>query len=259
MDNTMLATLAAICGLTSEEKGALGAIYANAVQENPDVLQSISGKVQQAMIEFMQGTHKSNKRVNRRRKMKDYEIVCDVEVGHICYTLFRSWIGLYSDKPYLAAEWVEEAHADGYRNLYFGDYHDVLMNYFERINHRLETMAYLKDKALDPDHMLFDRHCIEDSRDKLDYTGEVLVLLPACFNDGCGYADLQYYLALGGPGCNPMVECDWTNKDWIEGVQLATGERWTRYRMLTAGIIKPDLLPACAAEKVIEIKATTQT
>lgn len=255
MDNTMLNVLGRICGLSAEEKEILQATYEAALTEKPVELQSISAKVEKAITEFLNGEHRIYQRAHKSKKLKDYEIECEIEIYNVTYTLFRARIGSYSDKPYLAAEWASETRKYGYRNQFYGQYPDVLMNYYERINNRLETMAYLKSTAHDPGHILYASDCIEDSRDTSDYTGQILVLLPYRLCDGYQYADLQFYYAIDGPGCDPSVDFMWTDSAWINGVLLMTGEKWIVGRQSTAGIIKPELLPAWAAEKVKEIEA----
>lgn len=259
MDNTMLAAVAKICGLSPDEQEILRATYDYAYQEKPEELQSISDKLQKAMLEFTLGTHKQHVRQIRRMRMEGYDMQCETTIYNVTYTLFRSKIGSNDDKPYLAAEWAEETHKGGYRNLFYGQYPDVLMNYYERINHRLETMANLHSMAKDPGRVLYARDCIDDSRDNDDYTGQVVLLLQVMLCDGYEDADMQLFYVQGGPGCVPGTQYLFTNKAWFEGVLLLSGERWVSHRQLTYGIIKPELLPAWAAEKVKEIEAATLT
>ena len=254
MDNTFLTELGGICGFSSKEKSLLQDTFSQISQHEPDFAQSISDKVQRAAIEFMNGTHRQYVREQKRRRMKEYEIICEIDIGHISYTLFRARIGMYSVNPYLAAEWANETHTSGYRNLFYGQYPDVLMNYYERINNRLEYMSYQKSMAKHPDELFYARDCIKGSRDTMDYTGEIVVLLPCVLCDGFSYGDLQFFYVKGGPGCDPSVNNMWTDKVWIEGVLLASGESLVRGRVSTAGIMLPERIPDWVKEKVKELK-----
>lgn len=102
---------------------------------------------------------------------------------------------------------------------------------------------------------LFDRsHCVECS-DREDYTGQILVMKPGSLKEKYWAPQNQLWYALDGFGCSPTAV-----GRAVRATCLGDGEtaRWARSDF--AGILKPELLPAWAEEKLSEIKAEeTQT
>ena len=95
---------------------------------------------------------------------------------------------------------------------------------------------------------LFDTsHCIEGELG--DITDKVIVLSPKCLKEEYWSPENQLWLATGGFGCEP---------DKIGRAVYATclfdGEqtRWNRHNVI--GVIKPELMPAWAEERLKEIQ-----
>ena len=250
MDCKFVSGIARMSGFTAEESKALSVVYEAAAPEIRQALGSVTAKVHSAMLHFQKGTHQHFKREHKRKKVEGYRILNDIEIGTTIFSLFEDDIGSYSDNRYLAADWCNDGPKAAYRNHFYGEYPDVLMNYYERINHKLEEMAYAKDVAHNTAHLLYGRDCI-DKDDEQDYQNSILVLLPVMTCPGYEYADNQLFYAQSGPGCKPT----YNHQATIYGTLLATGEKWAASRTTVFGILKPELVPPWAAQQVSKIEA----
>ncbi len=104
---------------------------------------------------------------------------------------------------------------------------------------------------------LFDTsHCYDESVEKLDYTGKVLVIDPRVLKDEFKTPDDQLFYASGGNGCRAN-----SLGRKIFGHFLKDGESCYHLRSEIIGAIKLDLLPEWAQEKYAEItsKDTEET
>ncbi len=96
-------------------------------------------------------------------------------------------------------------------------------------------------------------HCEQDSSD-LDFEGRVVVLSPRTLKESCWSVQNQLWLATGGFGCGPH-----SSGRAVFATCLADGEetRWNRADFV--GILKEDLLPDWAREKLAELQGQRQT
>lgn len=253
-ENDALQCIIQWSGLSQEETAVLDTMRGAMDSEHIQLFGNIIEKVHAAMLHFQNGTHQHFRRIHSRKKIEGYRILNDISIGATIFTLFEATIGAYSDNRYLAADWKIDCPKPEYRNMFFGSYTDVLMNYYERINHCLEMLAHQKQTAHEPERLLYGRDCIENSRATMDFQGRLLVLLPVMLCPGYEYADNQLFYAASGPGCLPAA----SHREPIFGTLLASGETWSAWRSQVFGIIKPELVPAWAAEKVNQIRAVSQ-
>ncbi len=95
-------------------------------------------------------------------------------------------------------------------------------------------------------------HCVE-SRERLDYTGKVLVLSPNTLKESCWCVENMLWLAEGGFGCSPTA----TGRA-VYATCLGDGEqaRWNRSDF--TGVLKDEFLPDWAREKLDELHAPKQ-
>ena len=86
-----------------------------------------------------------------------------------------------------------------------------------------------------------------------DYTGKVLVLRPDRMKDECWSAQNQLWLGEMGFGCSPTA-----SGRAVYATCLGDGEktRWNRADFL--GVLDEQHLPDWAAEKLAELRGTTQ-
>ena len=96
-------------------------------------------------------------------------------------------------------------------------------------------------------------HCVS-GEDSLDYTGRVLVMSPNTLREECWDARNMLWLAEGGFGCSPTA-----SGRAVYATCLGDGEqaRWNRADFL--GVLKDELLPDWAREKLDELRAQKQS
>jgi len=87
-------------------------------------------------------------------------------------------------------------------------------------------------------------NCIDDN---LDYTDRVLVLKPDAIRDEYKSPKYQLFYATGGFGCNPMVL-----GTKVFGHFLIDGEKTSFNRSDFFGVIRDDLIPSWARDKISE-------
>lgn len=95
-------------------------------------------------------------------------------------------------------------------------------------------------------------HCVSNG-DGLDYTGKVLVMSPNTLRESCWNPRNQLWLAEGGFGCSPTA-----SGRAVYATCLGDGEqtRWNRTDF--TGVLKDELLPDWAREKLDELQAQKQ-
>ena len=89
-------------------------------------------------------------------------------------------------------------------------------------------------------------HCMED--DNQDYTGKIVVLRADNFKDQYKSPEYQLFLAESGFGCSPTA-----TGTKIFGRFLKDGEQTNFRRADVIGVLKTELIPQWAAEKVLQI------
>jgi hypothetical protein len=101
-------------------------------------------------------------------------------------------------------------------------------------------------------NLFSSEHC-EPSENATDYTGKVLVLSPGVLKEECWRQEDQLWLAESGFGCSPD-----TSGRAVYATCLGDGERcrWNRSDFL--GVIKEELLPEWAQEKLEQLQNTGQ-
>ena len=96
---------------------------------------------------------------------------------------------------------------------------------------------------------LYDEsHCYENSRRDLDYTGQVVVLDPCIFKDEFKRPEQQLFYAKFGNGCR--ADSLGTK---VYGQRLHNGKECYYRRSEILGVMKLDLVPDWAKEKVMQI------
>ena len=158
----------------------------------------------------------------------------------------KDWDGRFSQEN---KEWARQTYIpsdkDNYhnRNLYFlVESHPAVLDGF--VNQYRRAFAELG---------MFDHtHCEVDSKEQ-DYKGKVLVLLGDVLREGCQSPKDQLWLAQGGFGCDP----DAIGRS-IHCVCLSDGEvtRWNRHDFI--GVLKEELLPDWAREKLVQLESPAQ-
>ena len=116
----------------------------------------------------------------------------------------------------------------------------------------LDGFVTLYRKAYQKLDLFGPEHCVGD-RAEQDYTGKVLVLSPDTLKESCWRKEDQLWYAHDGFGCSPTaigrsVRC----------TCLGDGEmtRWNRDEFV--GVLKEELLPDWAREKLAELTAPRQ-
>ena len=96
-------------------------------------------------------------------------------------------------------------------------------------------------------------HCVSGGGG-LDYTGRVLVMSPNTLRESCWNPRNQLWLAEGGFGCSPTA-----SGQAVYATCLGDGEqtRWNRTDF--TGVLKDELLPDWAREKLDELQAQKQS
>jgi hypothetical protein len=96
---------------------------------------------------------------------------------------------------------------------------------------------------------LFDHTHCEPGTDKLDFEGKVVVLSPDVLKESCWSQRDQLWLATGGFGCRSSG-----SGRAVFATCLGDGEetRWNRTDFV--GVLKEDLLPDWAREKLLELR-----
>lgn len=96
---------------------------------------------------------------------------------------------------------------------------------------------------------LYDKsHCYDESSERLDYTGKVVVIDPSVLKDEYKTPEDQLFYAHGGNGCRPDAR-----GRKVFGQFLKDGEKTCHLRSEIVGAIKLDLLPEWAQRKYAEI------
>ncbi len=96
---------------------------------------------------------------------------------------------------------------------------------------------------------LYDkRHCYDESAERLDYTGKVVILRPSSLQDEYKTPEYQLFYASNGNGCRPNAI-----GTKVFGQFLLDGEKDYYIRADIIGAIKLDLMPDWAQEKYAEI------
>ena len=96
---------------------------------------------------------------------------------------------------------------------------------------------------------LYDyKHCYDNSRSELNYTGQIVVLDPTIFNDEYKQPERQLFLAKFGNGCRP--EALGTK---VYGHHLHNGKECYYRRADILGVMKLDLVPDWAKEKAMAL------
>ena len=93
-----------------------------------------------------------------------------------------------------------------------------------------------------------DKHCYDNSRSQLDYTGQVVVIDPMLFKDEYKKPENQLFYAKFGNGCRPD-----SLGTKVYGKCLHSGKERFYRRSEIIGVMKLDLVPDWAKEKVMEI------
>jgi hypothetical protein len=96
---------------------------------------------------------------------------------------------------------------------------------------------------------LFDHTHCEPGTDKLDFEGKVVVLSPDVLKESCWSQRDQLWLATGGFGCHAS-----SSGRAVFATCLNDGEktRWNRTDFV--GVLREDLLPDWAREKLLELR-----
>lgn len=98
---------------------------------------------------------------------------------------------------------------------------------------------------------LFDaRHCCPDLPDAQDFAGKVLVVSPYSLLERYWSQENQLWYAHDGLGCNPYA-----TGEFIRSTCLGDGEETFWHREDFIGVLKDELLPAWASEKLKELIA----
>ena len=101
---------------------------------------------------------------------------------------------------------------------------------------------------------MFDRTQCEADTGELDYTGRVLVLSPDILKESCWRLEDQLWYAHDGFGCRPHAR-----GRSIRSTCLGDGEqtRWNRADFV--GVLKDELLPEWARERLAELTGQKQS
>lgn len=96
---------------------------------------------------------------------------------------------------------------------------------------------------------LYDyKHCYDNSRSQIDYTGQVVVLDPTIFKDEYKQPERQLFLAKFGNGCRPDAL-----GTKVYGHHLHNGKECYYRRSEILGVMKLDLVPDWAKEKAVAL------
>ena len=93
-----------------------------------------------------------------------------------------------------------------------------------------------------------DKHCYDNSRKELNYSGQVVVLDPTIFKDEYKKPENQLFYAKFGNGCRPDAL-----GTKVYGQCLHSGRECYYRRSEILGVMKLELVPEWAREKVMEI------
>lgn len=93
-----------------------------------------------------------------------------------------------------------------------------------------------------------DKHCYENSRQELDYKGQVVVLDLNIFEDEYKKPEHQLFYAKFGNGCRPDAL-----GTKVYGYQLHSGVECYYRRLEILGVMKLELVPEWAQERVLQI------
>ena len=101
---------------------------------------------------------------------------------------------------------------------------------------------------------LYDyKHCYENSRQELDYKGQVVVLDPNIFEDEYKKPEHQLFYAKFGNGCRPDAL-----GTKVYGYQLHSGVECYYRRLEILGVMKLELVPDWAKEKSVALMSKSK-
>ncbi len=89
--------------------------------------------------------------------------------------------------------------------------------------------------------------------EKMDFTDKVLVIAPKNLQDDYKKPEYQLFYATGGNGCKPQLR-----DNEVDGKHLIDGEKSWFYREQFLGVMKLDLIPDWAQEKVAHLRGENE-